>query len=538
MPVPTQASADLIEGWRALEEDTDRLTLAMDYYRGVVAERFANDRIRALVAKAGSRYRFKLAAIPVKVMAKRCRIANVTGESEGVTRRLEEIRRANDATLQEPHIIRRGFIYGDAYALVWPVEPDEADVDQVDGAASDVAPPEDMAQAGVEISYQSPLHCKVIYDSEDGRRPRFALRRWRVTSPLGGGAEMWRAEVVYHDRIERWTTKPGASGGTPQDWLPYVGQDENGVEILPEDALWPEDHDWDELPIKHLRTDLPYGEPIHAAAFGPQDAITKAITTQLEAGVEGWGWPERYRILDDQRALEVGREPVNWGDPADAAAVTPTAPEASGRTRGPGTETTYPGTKSVGEWTRPDPGVLINPMDQWLRMMSVVTETPLDELDPTVQLSGVSREKADAPMKAKERDLKLYLDSFWVEVYSLAVRMTGMDPGAISVHWAPPDVTMDSDFWVTAKERVTLGVPVAQILTEANYTPEQVKAWLDSQGEDMALVQRIGILKSLGEAIQTLGVGIQLGVLDQATAGRLVQRITGEVESAPEGDQS
>lgn len=538
MPVPTQASSDLIEGWKALEESTDRFALAMAYYQGTVAERFANERIRTLVARAGSRYRFKLAAIPVKVMAKRCRIANVTGETDGVTARLEEIRRANDAVLQEPHIIRRGFIYGDAYALVWPVEAEEADVDQVDGAVAEVAPPEAMAQAGVEISYQSPLHCVVIYDSEDGRRPRFALRRWKVISPLGDGADLWRAEVLYHDRIERWTTKAGSSGGSAQDWMPYVGQDELGNELYAEDANWPEDHDWDELPIKHLRTSLPYGEPIHAAAFGPQDAITKAITTQLEAGVEGWGWPERYRILDDQRALEVGREPVNWGDSADApAAGTATNPEVTGRTRGPGTETAYPGTKSVGEWTRPDPGVLINPIDQWLRMMSVVTETPLDELDPTVQLSGVSREKADAPMKAKERDLKLYLDSFWVQVYTLAVRMTGMDPGAISIHWAPPDVTMDSDFWVTAKERVQLGVPVRQILTEANYTPENVDAWLDSQGEELALVQRIGILKSLGEAIQTLGVGIQLGVLDQATAGRLVERITGEVESTPEPGQ-
>lgn len=526
MTAPTQASSDLIEGWRALQDDTDRFETAMAYYRGTVAERFANERIRRLVQRSGTRYRFRLAAIPVKVMAKRCRIANVTGEEGAVTRRLEEIRRANDALLQEPHIIRRGFIYGDAYALVWPVEREDADVDQVDGQAADVAPPEDLAASGVEVTYQSPLHCKVIYDSEDGRRPRFAIRRWRLASPLGEGAESWRAEIMYHDRIEPFTTKPGAGGDNPEDWLPYVG----------EDGAWPRDHDWDEIPIKHLRTDLPYGNPVHEAAFGPQDAITKAITTQLEAGVEGWGWPERYRILDDQRALEVGREPVDWGEPGDAPAVD-LVPEPSGRTRGPGTETAYPGTKSVGEWTRPDPGVLINPIDQWLRMMSVVTETPLDELDPTVQLSGVSREKADAPMKAKERDLKLYLDSFWVEVYSLAVRMTGMEPGAISIHWAPPDVTMDSDFWTTATSRVQLGVPVKQILTEANYTPEQVQAWLDSQGEEMALVQRIGILKSLGEAIQTLGVGIQLGVLDQATAGRLVQRITGEVESTPEPGQ-
>ncbi len=528
MTVPSKASADLMEGWKALDEDTGRFTEAMAYYRGTVPERFANEKIRELVHRGGQRYRFRLAAIPVKVMAKRCRIAKVSSDLEAVTARLEEIRTANQAVLHEPHIIRRAFIFGDAYALVWPVEADEANVDQRDGERADVAPPEEMAQAGVEISYQSPLHCKVIYDSEDGRRPRFGIRRWRTSSVLG---DVWHAEVWYHDRVERWKTLPGSGGGTEQDWRPDAGRDENGAELLAEDANWPEDHDWDEIPIKHARTDLPYGEPVHSAAFGPQDAITKTITTQVEAGVEGWGWPERYRILDDQRAMEVGREPVNWGDAADAPDVVEGDPQFTGRRRGPGTETTYPGTKAVGEWTRPDPGVLTTPIDQWIQLMSVVTETPLDELNPTVQLSGISREKADAPMKAKERDLKLYLDAFWIEVYSLAVRMTGIaEPGTISIDWAPPDVTMDTEYWTTAQARVTLGVPVAQVLTEANYTGDQVEAWLDAQGEDLALMQRIEVLKGLGEAIQTLGVGISLGVLDQGTAARLVARVTGEVE--------
>lgn len=534
MPVPSKASADLLEGWRALEDDTDNFVEAMAYYRGTVAERFANERIRQMVAKAGQRYRFRLASMPVKVMAKRCRIANVTSEIESVTGRIAEIREANQAVLHEPHIIERAFIYGDAYALVWPVELEEANVDAVDGEKADTAPPEEMARVGVEISYQSPLHCKVIYDAEDGRRPRFGIRRWKVSSTLGQGADIWRAEVFYHDRIERWSTIPGASGGGDSDWKPFVGTDEFGVPILPEDTNWPEDHDWDEIPIKHARTDLPYGEPVHAAAFGPQDAITKAISTQVDAGIEGWGWPERYRILDDQRALEVGREPVDWGDAADAPARVQGESEPTARRRGPGTETTYPGTKAVGEWTRPDPGQLTSPMEGWLKLMSVVTETPLDELDPTVQLSGVSREKADAPMRAKERKLKLYLDSFWREVYGLAARMTGVrDPGVISVHWAPPDVTMGQEYWETAQHRVNLGVPVAQVLAEANYLPEQVKAWLDSQGEEMALVQRINVLKSLGEAIQTMGVGISLGVIDQGTAARLIARVTGEVEAEP-----
>lgn len=531
------ASADLMEGWKALEDETDRYLTALAYYRGTAAERFTNPRIRELVMAKGQTYQFRLAAIPVKVMAKRCRIANVTSDSEAATARLNEIRLANQATVNEALVIRKMFMFGDAYAFVWPVEAGEAGRDQVDGEDVDVSAPEDLEAVGVEISYQSPLHCRVLYDSEDGRRPRFAIRRWKERSPLGQGGDLWRAEVWYHDRLENWITTPGTKGGTAEEWVPYA-EDEAGERVpVEEGSNWPLDHDWDTIPVKHARTDLPYGEPAHAAAYGPQDAITKAITTQVTVGIEAHGWPERYRLLDDARLLDNGREPVAWGDDVDATAP-PLAgqPEVVARKRGSGMEHIYSGTKAVGEYTAPDPGAMIAPVDHWVRLMSVVTETPLYELDQTVQVSGVSREKADAPLRAKEREAKAYLDGFWTEVYTLAVEMTGMDAGTISIHWAPPEVTMDTEWWTTAQTRLSMGVPVRQVLTEANYLPDQVDAWLDAQGEEMALMQRIAVLEKLGAAIQTLGVGIQLGVLDQATAGRLVARIVGEVESEPTGD--
>lgn len=528
------ASNDLLEGWKALEDTQDAYVQAMNYYAGKAAERFVNERIRALVERKGQTYQFRLAAVPVKVMAKRCRIATVTGETDAVNARLEEIRQANQADQYEPLIIRKMFTYGDAFALIWPVDREEAGRAQVDGETTDVAAEEELADAAVEISYQSPLHARVIYDGEDGRRPRFGIRRWREGYALGEAATVWRAEIHYADRVEPWITTPGAGGGNQEDWRPYA-EDDAGDPVPVEDGVnWPLDNPFGELALKHARTDLPYGEPAHIAAYGPQDAITKALTTQVTVGIEAHGWPERYRLLDDARLLENGREPVAWGDDAEAGRASTTAePEVIARRRGSGMEHIYSGTKGVGEYSQPDPGVLINPIDHWVRLMSVVTETPLYELDQTAQVSGVSREKADAPLRAKEREAKSYLTSFWTEVYSLAVRMTGMEPGTISVHWAPPEVTMDSDWWATARVRMELGVPVAQVLKEANYLPDQVKAWLDSQGEEMALLQRIQVLERLGAAVQTLGVGIQLGVLDQATVGKLVERIVGEATAEP-----
>jgi hypothetical protein len=523
-----------MEGWMALEGATDAYVEALAYFKGEAPERFANRRVRQLVEESGQTYQFRLAAKPVSVMTKRCRIATVTADTDAVKARLEEIRKANQASIYEPLVIRKTFTFGDAFVMVWPVDPEEEGVRQVDGEAVDVAAEEELADAGVELSYQSPLHCRVMYDAQDGRRARYAIRRWHETGALG---KVWRAEVHYADRVEPWVTKPGASGGTAEEWMPYA-EDEEGESLQVEEGEggnWPLDNPWGELAIKHFRTDLPYGEPAHAAAYGPQDAITKAVTTQVVVDLEAHGWPERYRLLDDQKLLETGQEPVAWGDSTKARQAFPDEPAHTGRRRGSGLEHTYAGTRAVGEFGSPDPGALIAPIDQWLRLMSVVTETPLDELDPTVQLSGISREKADAPARDKEREAKAYLEGSWVEVYSLAVRMSGLEPGTIAVTWAPPEVTMDADWWTTAQIRMNLGVPIRQILAEANYLPDQIDAWLDTQGEEMALTQRIANLERLGVAIQSLGVAVQLGVLDAGTVGSLVQRVVGEIQSGDSG---
>ena len=513
-----------------LEKATDACLEALAYYKGTVAERFANVKVRQLVEESGQGYRFRLAAIPVKVMAKRCRITSITSDKEAVTAVLDHIREANQAPIYEPLIMKKCFTFGDSFAMAWPVDPEE-DQAAEDGDTTDAPADPEVLEAKVEISYQSPLHCRVLYDGEDGRRPRFAIRRWVEGQALGEGAKVHHVELWYADRLERWMTLPGRKGGNREDWVPYVLDEEDRPELATlEEAQEP--HDWGELPIKHFRTDLPYGEPAHFAAYGPQDAITKAITTQVVVDIEAHGWPERWRLLRDQKLLETGQEPVAWGDSTQAPAVVDGQPAVTARRRGSGLEHTYAGTEQVGEFKSPDPGALIAPMDKWLQLMSVVTETPLDELDATVQLSGVSREKADAPLRAKEREAKSYLEGAWADLYHLAARMAGVaDPGVISVNWTPPEVTMDTDWWATAKIRMEMGVPLRQILAEANYLPEHVEKWLKDQGEELALLQRVTILERIGEAAQTLGVAVQTGVMDQNTVAMLMKRVVGEVQT-------
>lgn len=523
-------SADLLEGFKALNDATADYLEAATYLTGTPAERFANRHIERLVEGSGP-YRFRLAHRPVQAMATRTRIAGIMSDRKEATDRIDEIRRANDMILQEPFIHRKAFGYGDAYVLVWPV--DEEDMSPApDGEAIDVPPDEELRGVGVEITYQSPLATRVLYDGEDGRRPRFAIRRWRERWLAG---KVWRVEIWYPGepgRLENWVSKPEAKGVDEDDWEPYA-EDETGRQVTVSPENWPLIHDHG-LPIKHLRTDLPYGRPVHIDAYGPQDAINKMLITQVN-GVEAYSWPDRWRLIDDQAVLDQAREAVDWDDRQGVEGAQPRT--ARGVQSTGGQEHEYTGTKAVGQFSVPDPRPLGESVEQYVRLMAASTSTALAEFDPQAYgqgLSGEARREADRPTRDKEADLKLYLEGFWREVWTEALTMSGMEPGTITVQWAPGEVNTDPDWWATAQIRMASGIPVRQVLLEANYLPEQVDDWMKADTEEAALDQRIARLTALGTALQGIGTAQALGVVSAEQVSVLVNQIMGQA-GVPEG---
>lgn len=499
-------SPDLMEGLRALDEAAPAYDEALNYAEAALPERFATDAMRRILAAGGERYRFRYAHLPVNAVKNRCQISAFRAEAEAVTAAIETLREANDLETYEPWITERWLILGDAYLFVWPDE-----------------------DAGIiDISYQSPFQVRAMYGDDQGRELIFVIRRWEETVPAG---VIKRAEVWYADRMESWVTLPGGAGTDEKDWEPWIGEDGD-----PEP--WPFMHEWGEIPFKHLRTALPYGRPEHINAYGPQDAITKAVATQVEADLEAHGWPERYRIADDQRALEMGQDSIRWGDVADPDNDRSTRSDGTARnvetarTRGAGREHVYTGTKAVGVFEPPDPSQLIEPIRLWIEMMSTVTETPLYEFDPKsgMQLSGVSREKADRPLAAKVEARRRALDTVWCQqLWPLALRMAGVSAESpIGIVWTPPPVQSDPEWWMTAAQRAALGVPTRVILQEANYAPEDIEQWLDANAEDASLDQRIARAKALGEAMQAIGTGVTLGVISAEGAEGLLMRIMKE----------
>lgn len=513
----------------ALDDFAESYKRRWRYYAEDLPEQFATQKIKDLIEKSAEAYRFRLARIPVEALNNRVSIAGITSSvGDRVTRRIEEIRNANDMELQEGFLHERLFVYGDAYCLVWPVEEDEPEA-QADGEKIDAIADADTRDVGIELAYQSPLSCRAIYDAEDGRRVRFIIRRWKESSPLDPNG-VWRVEVWYIDRLEGFITMPGRKGTEPEDWEEYV-EDENGdrVPAVP-GANWPEAHDFGELPIKHARTDLPYGRSVLEDFIGPQNLITKATATQA-SGIESHGWRERYRIADDAQVLDQARDSVNWDDDTNApkANVVP----ISGRRSGPGTEQLFTGTKEVGEFSAMDIGGLIDPMEQWVRFGASASATPYSEFDARfgASMSGIARQRADAPMRAKEARHKRFLERFWSEVYGCALRMDGTEVGELTINWAPPEVISDPDWWAVATVRRTHGVPQRTILEEANYTPEDIEAWEGEQDDALLLDARIERIHKLGEALQTLGAGATLLGIPSERIARVVEDLLGDAGS-------
>ncbi|HVL63456.1 MAG TPA: phage portal protein [Microbacterium sp.] len=496
---------------REIREHASEYATAYAYDEGTRAEIFAHPVIARALAKAGVRFNINIARRPIDAVMDRLDIAAVTvvedepaenGEptpdtpgSTATDVLQEQVFTANELDLELPMAIRKSLAYGDGYLLVWPGEDDGT----------------------VDVFFEAPTHSRLFYDPEYPRRKMFFAKCWHEDERI-------RLTCYFPDRIERWVTRPKSNGDRPADFLPYADDPEDDgaddAHIVP--------NPYGVVPVFHLRpNDRPYGRPEHFDVFGAQDAITKLLATMMDT-VDYHGAPQRYALTGRR---DTGNVSDIFDDDEDDDTVAPRS-DVSNLKSGPGELWLLRNVDAIGQLDPGDVDAFLKPATFYLRMASAITATPMRYFEATgVMPSGQAQRADEAPLLKKCERHEANFGGVISDASEFAMRVLGYDV-EVSVRWAPGQSIDDLEGWQTANEKIKAGVPVRQALLEAGYTAEQVDGWLYDHNED-DMRRRIEVLVQLGQAVQSLGSGVALGVLTAQNVSDVIASVmpdTGEDE--------
>lgn len=460
---------DLLDGVKELTKANGPYQMAEQYYKGTRPEFFANIRYKMALARTGTTYRMNFSKTPVNAVVDRLTINSISAADSATTVELRKVLDANQFDLEAPEIHRRACEFGDAYLLIWPnddlndTEDDEAD--DAARASKQGAEEESSEQtnSSIDLYYNDPRNMRIFYDEENPRQKKYAIKRWQ------SGA-VFRANLIYPDRIEKWVTKQGARGDRSEDWDHY----DDGT------GTWPIDNPYG-MPVFHFRTERPYGTPEHIDAYGPQDAITKIVITHMNT-MDYHGFPQRYALvggdLDDGDAdmEDFGFDDAENDSNEDATGAANRATVKSE----PGSVWILRNIKSVGQFDAAQSNVFMEPFDVYVRSMAQLTTTPLHYFDPAGGTpSGESLRVADAPMVKKVNNRQMSFGATWRDACEFILLLLGHpDPtGTVTMAWEAAAAQNDLLTWDLAMYKRAMGVPIRQCLLEVGYTPDQLNEW-------------------------------------------------------------
>ncbi|MFD9223807.1 phage portal protein [Streptomyces sp. NPDC060064] len=504
------ASSDLMQGIEELDEARPHYRQAQQFYDGDVPEIFASARLRRVLEDTGTDFRLNFAKTPVDAVVDRLEIAAITGTDDAHTELISKLWNDNGMDLEAPDVHCHACTLGDAYLIVLPVEDEAGNV------------------VSVEMHYNSPQVMRAIYSSENPREVEYYVKRWCEGTSLG---EIHRAELLYDDRTERWTTMPGAKGTAASDWHHWLTDEDPDDPDAGGDDSWIIEHDFGRPPAFHFRTSRPFGRPEHLGAYGPQNAINKLSITHMGT-VDYQGFPQRYALTDAATTDTSDLEPGDFDDfPPDDATAGPTdTGDDSSLKAGPGEVWLLRGFKGVGQFDAAKPDIFLDPIMFEVRAMAQITTTPLHLFDPQGEVpSGESIRAKEAPFVKKIRNRQMSFGATWREVFTFALSLLGIKDATVDVRWVPAATVEDQTGWQTATEKVKNGVPRKQVLLEAGYRQEQVDEWLEGV-DDAELGRRVQILAAVADSAQKLGAAAALGVVTSEQVQALLTGALSDIE--------
>lgn len=356
-------------------------------------------------------------------------------------------------------------------ALTPPEEEKEESVDNETAAGSGTSKSPVATDRKVDMFFNSPFNTRIIYDEENPRKKKFAIKKWEVGRR---DRKRVRLNLYYDDKIVKLISTSKSEGLRAEDYQPYLDDpevDEYGVMENPHGVI----------PIFHFRTARPYGRPEHKNAYGPQDAITKLVANMMST-VDFAAYPQRWALAADDTTLD---DDLDWGDdlsenPGD---------KESELVSGPGRVWQLQNMKEVGEFKAADMQQFIQPLDKMIEMMASSTGTPLSYLHKvkgtsSTPLSGASQKQTEVMLLKKIAARQRSFAATWRDAMQFAMKLLGFDV-RVTVQWDSIQVANDKETWEAVQIQQQVGVPEEQTLMEAGYTKGQVDKWKESKTKNM-----------------------------------------------------
>lgn len=569
-----QSRDDIVAGLKVLHKQRERAELADDMFDGDVGMTYASKQVRKLLAKQGMEddgiEDFNYAKIPVEAVANRLQVAAIkvgpkvteedaaddadategdedTGGTGGrakasaddktvrrAERAIKRLDRANRMDVYCKDLMTKASKHGDAFLFVWPV--------RAGGPKGRIV--------SVDMRVNSAHDVAFIYDREDSLQVDYVIKSWETSTGEGTARKtIVRANLYYPGprtidadgeivqgagRVERWTTEENAKPDNPESWsrvhraesidpeeIDGVAADEFGDEETPLAA----DDIVSEFGLTwfHFRNGVPCGRPEHASAYGPQKLINKLVWG-LAGTIDYQGFPQRWIMVDpkiDDPLMNV----VNPDHPEDDDDDPENELGNSGLRSDPSEVWRLFG-KATGQYSAADPDTFLKPLDRFVKSMSELTDVPQYAFTKSSGdiPSGEAISKLDKPFLTKIRDRQARYDPELQDAYELALRMLGILGIAVDVRWVPANAVDDLNGINVLKAKVEMGMPSEVALNEMGYPDEQIDEWLrDAEGS--SIDKRLDQLVKLGTAVQALGAGVTLGVVDEAAASAFVSRM-------------
>jgi hypothetical protein len=130
---------------------------------------------------------------------------------------------------------------------------------------------------------------------------------------------------------------------------------------------------------------------------------------------------------------------------------------------------------SVGEFKPADPDVFWGPINNAVRTMSAITDTPLHYFDRTGNNpTGDGLRAAEAPLLKKIEDRQRLFAYAWSQVYEFALKIMDID-ATVTIYWKTIDAMDESERWDVALKKINSGLSHRQALREGGYTDEEVE---------------------------------------------------------------